>query len=55
MILGFHLSSPNRVRPLPSAATTATTLRTHNVAFVSGDSLRGRSKATPGAKEDKLP
>lgn len=41
MILGFHLSSPNRVRPLPSAATTATTLRTHNVAFVPGDSLRG--------------
>lgn len=26
MILGFHLSSPNRVRPLPSAATTATKL-----------------------------
>lgn len=52
MILGFHLSSPNRVRPLPSAATT---LRTHSVAFVPGDSLRGRSTATPGAKEDKLP
>lgn len=55
MILGFHLSSLNWVRPLPSAATAATTLRTHNVAFVSGDSLRGRSTATPGANEDKQP